>query len=231
MGRRDPLDDLEERIGHRFADRGLLERAVSHRSWIAESEATESNERLEFLGDAVLGWVVADLAYRGFPDLGEGTLTDLRKSVVNARALARVAREVDLGRHVRLGRGEAAAGGGDKDSILSDALEAVIGAVYLDGGQSVAFAMVERLVGPHLQRAPATLHTLDAKSALQERLAVLGLPAPEYSTSSSGPDHDKRFEVAVSAGAGELGRGSGRSKKLAEQAAAAVALTALADED
>ncbi|MEY2974687.1 MAG: ribonuclease [Actinomycetota bacterium] len=229
MGGRDPLDLLEGRIGHRFADRALLERAVSHRSWIAETEATESNERLEFLGDAVLGWVVADLAYRRFSDLGEGTLTDLRKSVVNARALAVVAREVDLGRHIRLGRGEAAARGADKDSILSDALEAVIGAVYVDAGERAAFGVVERLVGPHLDRAPATLHTLDAKSALQERLATLGLPAPEYSTSASGPDHDKRFEVSVSAGAGELGRGRGRSKKLAEQAAAAEALAALAD--
>lgn len=229
MVRGDSLADLEERIGHRFADRTLLERAMSHRSWIAETADTESNERLEFLGDAVLGWVVADLAYRRFGDLGEGTLTDLRKSVVNARALATVAREVDLGRHVRLGRGESAAGGGDKDSILSDALEAVIGAVYLDAGESVAFALVERLVGPHLERAPSSLHTLDAKSALQERLAVLGMPAPEYSTSASGPDHDKRFEVSVSAGAGELGRGRGRSKKLAEQAAAAVALETLAD--
>jgi len=229
MGGRGSLDDLEERIGHRFADRSLLERAVSHRSWIAETEATESNERLEFLGDAVLGWVIADLAFRRFPDLGEGTLTDLRKSVVNARALAVAAREVDLGRHVRLGRGEAAARGDDKDSILSDAFEAVIGAVYVDAGERAAFDLVERLVGPHLERAPETLHTLDAKSALQERLATLGMPAPEYSTTSTGPDHDKRFEVAVSAGSGELGRGRGRSKKLAEQAAAAVALEALAD--
>ncbi|MGA0218226.1 MAG: ribonuclease III family protein [Ilumatobacteraceae bacterium] len=123
------LDDLQRAVGHRFGDEKLLQRALSHRSWIAESSDEISNERLEFLGDAVLGWVVADLVYSEFEDWDEGRLTDLRKSVVNASALAGIAREIDLGASLLLGNGEDAAGGRDKESILSDALEAVFGAV------------------------------------------------------------------------------------------------------
>ncbi len=222
-----PGRSLEDQIGHTFQDPSLLHRALCHRSWIGESDETESNERLEFLGDAVLGWVIADLSFRRFPDSGEGTLTDLRKSVVNATALAEIARTVNLGAHLHLGRGEDLAGGRDKDSILSDAFEAVLGAVYLDAGAAVAFDIVERLVGPHLDATPDHLSSLDRKTALQERLAALGRSAPVYLTSSSGPDHDKWFEVTALSGDLVLGTGSGRSKKSAEQMAAGAALDAL----
>ena len=168
------LDDLEAAVGHQFGDRELLRRAVSHRSWIAESSDEISNERLEFLGDAVLGWVVADLVYSEFEDWDEGRLTDLRKSVVNASALAEIAQEIQLGDHLLLGNGEDAAGGREKASILSDALEAVIGAVYIDAGSEKAFAVVKRLIGPRLSEAPLRLDRLDQKSTLQELLASLG---------------------------------------------------------
>ena len=140
------VEALAERMGHRFADIALLARATAHRSWCAEHPGTTSNERLEFLGDAVLGWIVADLAFRRFRDLPEGALTGVRKGVVNATALAEVARTLDLGEFLLLGRGEDAAGGRDKPSILSDAFEAVIGALYVDGGPDVAYAFVERTV-------------------------------------------------------------------------------------
>jgi ribonuclease-3 len=223
----DDLSALEEALGHRFDDLGLLRRALSHRSWVAENGAAESNERLEFLGDAVLGWVIADFAYHRYADRAEGALTDLRKAVVNQRALAEVARSIGLGGHVYLGRGEEAAGGGDKDSILSDAFEAVLGAVYLDGGVEAARRLVATRVAPRLERALDGLHRLDRKSALQERLAADGREPPEYRSSATGPDHDKVFTAQVLSEGTLLGSGSGRSKKDAEQAAALDALDGL----
>lgn len=225
------LDALQARLGHSFADPALLRRAMCHRSWVAEApDDVASNERLEFLGDAVLGWVVADLVFRDFGDLAEGALTDLRKSVVNANALADVARELDLGEHLLLGRGEDAAGGREKTSILSDAMEAVLGAVYLDGGRDAAFDLVERLLSQRLIESVGGLHRLDHKSALQELLARSGRPVPDYRVTSSGPDHDKTFVAKVVVGRDTLGRGEGRSKKAAEQAAAEAAYVELADE-
>ncbi len=221
------LSDLERALGYEFADAGLLRRAMSHRSWIAESGDTLSNERLEFIGDAVLGWVVADLAYHHPAGWNEGTLTDVRKSVVNSSALADVAREIGLGDHILLGRGEDSAGGRDKESILSDAMEAVIGAVYLDGGPQNAFELIERVLGERLRRAPDALDRLDVKSALQEFLASEGRSAPVYTSHSAGPDHERTFTVSVSSGGVVLGSGEGRSKKAAEQQAAGVALDAL----
>ena len=222
------LAALEQRLGYEFADPTLLRRALSHRSWVAEaSDGEVSNERLEFLGDAVLGWVVADLVFARYADLAEGTLTDLRKSVVNARALAEVARELSIGEHLMLGRGEDTAGGRDKVSILSDAMEAVLGAVYLDGGRDAAFALVERLFVPRLEAALGSLHTLDYKSALQERLARDGRVGPDYKVRSTGPDHDKWFYARVLVAKELLGEGEGRSKKAAEQAAAAAAFAAI----
>jgi ribonuclease-3 len=221
------LAALEQRLGHEFADPALLRRALCHRSWVAESGEEHSNERLEFLGDAVLGWVVADLVFGQYADLAEGALTDLRKSVVNARALAEVALELDLGHHLLLGRGEDAAGGREKVSILSDALEAVLGAVYIDGGSEVAFDLVRRLFVPRLDAAIDTLDTLDYKSALQERLAHEGRVSPDYKVRSTGPDHDKRFYARVLVAKQLLGEGEGRSKKAAEQAAASAAFAAL----
>ncbi len=211
---------LAERIGYEFADPELLSRAMAHRSWCAEHPGTLSNERLEFLGDAVLGWVVADLAFRRFTDLPEGDLTGVRKGVVNALALASVAERLGLGDFLRLGRGEDAAGGREKPSILSDALEAVLGAVYVDGGPAVAYDVVERLIGPGLAATAARLDHLDHKSRLQELVAMAGGPPPEYATRAEGPDHAKRFFAAVSVAGRVLGEGTGRSKKAAEQAAA-----------
>lgn len=222
---------LEQRLGHDFARPELLRRALSHRSWVAESGEEHSNERLEFLGDAVLGWVIADLVYRRYADMAEGALTDLRKSVVNGRALATVAEELDLGEHLLLGRGEDAAGGRSKVSILSDAMEAVLGAVYLDGGSEAAAGLVQRLFTPMLDAAVDTLDTLDYKSALQERLAQTGRATPDYRISSTGPDHDKRFFARVLVADAVLGEGEGPSKKAAEQAAASVAYATLVSAD
>jgi ribonuclease-3 len=175
----------------------------------------------------VLGWVVADLVFTRFGDLPEGSLTDLRKSVVNAEALAEVARELGLGDFVRLGRGEAAAGGRDKPSILSDAFEAVLAALYLDGGAPAACALVERLIGPRLDDAVGRLDRLDHKSSLQELAARLELGAPVYEVTSSGPDHAKEFVAEVLVDGAVVGSGRGRSKKSAEQAAAASAWASL----
>lgn len=223
------LGSLAHRLGHQFDDPELLRRAMCHRSWVAESEADASNERLEFLGDAVLGWIIADLVYRRFSDLAEGALTDLRKSVVNAVALAQVAAELHLGDHLLLGRGEDTAGGREKISILSDAMEAVLGAVYLDGGRQAAFDLVERLFVPRLDAAVGSLDRLDHKSALQELVAQRGMPSPDYKVRSTGPDHHKTFHARVLVARELLGEGEGRSKKAAEQAAASAAFNALTD--
>ncbi len=221
------LGSLEQRLGYAFADPELLRRAMCHRSWVAESADTASNERLEFLGDAVLGWVIADIVYRNFSDQAEGALTDLRKSVVNATALAEVAAELHLGEHLLLGRGEDAAGGRLKVSILSDAMEAVLGAVYLDGGKEVAHDLIDRLFSARLEAAVATLDRLDYKSALQELVATRSMPAPEYSVRSTGPDHHKTFFAVAKIAKQVMGEGEGRSKKSAEQAAAAAAFNAI----
>ena len=226
---RDRLEQLAERIGHRFDDITLLARALAHRSWCAETPGEASNERLEFLGDAVLGWVVADIAYRDFDDLPEGLLTDLRKSVVNAVDLAQVAEQIDLGPHVLLGKGEAAAGGAEKPSILSDAFEAVLAAVYLYGGTEAARGMVERLVAPRMAKSVDRLDQLDHKSQLQELSARLGGGVPVYRLTSSGPDHAKTFTAEALIDGVVLGRGTGRSKKAAEQGAASEACVAIVD--
>jgi ribonuclease-3 len=224
------LGALEKRLGHTFGDQELLHRAMCHRSWVAESNDNHSNERLEFLGDAVLGWVIADLVFDRYGDLAEGALTDLRKSVVNANALAEVAAELHIGEHVLLGRGEDAANGREKVSILSDAMEAVLGAVYIDGGVGAAFALIERLFGHRLESAISMLDRLDFKSALQEVLAQQSKPSPDYVVRATGPDHDKTFFAKVLVAKQLLGRGEGRSKKAAEQAAASAAFSALTDD-
>jgi ribonuclease-3 len=223
------LRALEQRLGYEFRDLDLLLRAMCHRSWIAESDAIHSNERLEFLGDAVLGWAVADLVFREFENLTEGAMTDLRKSVVNAHALAEVAAETRLGEHILLGRGEDAAGGGQKVSILSDAMEAVIGAVYVDGGSDEAFELVRRLFMPRLNEAVDSIDRLDYKSALQELIAHRAMPSPDYKVRATGPDHDKRFFARVLVAKEIVGEGEGRSKKAAEQAAATAAFIHLTD--
>lgn len=206
-----------------------MRRALAHRSWCAEVGGEPSNERLEFLGDAVLGWVVASMAYREHTELAEGRLTDLRKSVVNAATLAQVAQEVDLGPCLLLGRGEDAAGGRTKPSILSDALEAVFGAVYLDGGTEAARSLIERLLGPRMKLAADRLDRLDYKTVLQELTARLFDTAPVYVLTEAGPDHQKSFSATVIVSGKSVGAGEGRSKKLAEQAAAEQAWVALSE--
>lgn len=223
----DHLQALASRIGHTFVDHSLLESAMIHRSWIAENEGFKSNERLEFLGDAVLGWVVADIVYRGHSDLAEGKLTDLRKGVVNATSLAEVASNIGIGKCLRLGRGEDAAGGREKTSILSDALESLIGAVYLDAGAVVAYDVVGTLMRESINDAIENLDRIDAKTRLQEMTARLFDVAPHYRITEDGPDHEKTFYATVIVTGRELGIGEGRSKKAAEQIAAEIACDTL----
>jgi ribonuclease-3 len=221
------LAELVERLGHRFIDGTIVDTAMAHRSWCAENPGHASNERLEFLGDAVLGWITADLAFRRFPGMSEGELTGVRKGVVNTGALAEIATELGLGRHVKLGKGEAAAKGSEKPSILADALEALIGAIYVDGGSTVAYGIVETLIAERLDSTAERLDQLDYKSTLQELVAASNRSAPVYDLSEDGPDHDKRFFAKVIIDGAVLGTGHGRSKRTAEQAAAAVASKAL----
>ncbi len=217
---------LEARLGVTLTP-VVLERALTHRSFAYENGGLPTNERLEFLGDSVLGLVVTDALFRSHPDLPEGQLAKLRAAVVNMRALADVGRELDLGAFVRLGRGEEATGGRDKSSILADTVEAVIGAVYLDLGLEAASALVHRLVDPLIEVAAGLGAGLDWKTSLQERTAGLGYGSPEYVVREEGPDHEKTFMAEVVVAGQVHGTGTGRSKKEAEQEAASAAWTAL----
>jgi ribonuclease III len=207
----------------------LLERALMHRSYAYENGGLPTNERLEFLGDSVLGLIVTDTLFRSYPDLPEGQLAKLRAAVVNMRALAGVARSLDLGAYVRLGKGEEGTGGRDKSSILADTLEAVIGAVYLDQGLAVADGLVHRLFDPVIARSARLGAGLDWKTSLQELTAAEMLGVPEYHVEESGPDHQKFFRASVRIGSRTYGRGEGRSKKEAEQQAAEAAWTAITE--
>jgi ribonuclease-3 len=218
---------LAGRIGWTFSDPELLVRAVAHRSWCSEHAGLQSNERLEFLGDAVLGLVVTNHIFRTYPELPEGELAKVRATVVSAAALAEVALELELGDALLLGKGEDASGGREKPSILADATEAVIGAVYLDGGWPAAAELVLDLLGERIAAAALGPGGQDYKTRLQE-LAARELEAlPEYSVLDEGPDHAKRFYASVRVQGVEYGIGEGRSKKQAEQAAARVAWEAL----
>jgi ribonuclease-3 len=205
-----------------------LELAVTHRSFAYENGGPPTNERLEFLGDAVLGLVVTETLYRIHPDVAEGQLAKMRAAIVNARALADVARDLGLGELLRLGRGEEITGGREKSSILADTMEAVIGAVYLEHGLTAAEALVHRLFDPLIERAAGLGAGLDWKTSLQELTSELELGAPEYVVEESGPDHAKEFSARVRLGAQVLGIGAGRSKKEAEQQAAEAAYRTLA---
>jgi len=202
---------------------------MRHSSWTAENVGFESNERLEFLGDSVIGFVVADTMYRRYPDFDEGKLTDLRKIVVNMNALSRVATQLGLGEFILLGRGEEAGGGREKTSILANALEAVFAAVYLDSDALSAYALVRSLLSESIDEALAALKQLDAKSQLQELCSRLDNPMPEYRVTDEGPDHAKTFYAAVYIGNDWMGAGSGRSKKVAEELAAQQAFATLQD--
>ncbi len=227
---------LVERLGV-LVDADLLELALVHRSWSYENGLVPTNERLEFLGDSVLGLVVTDELYRANPDVPEGQLAKLRSAVVSMRALAEIAGGLGLGDCVRLGRGEEGTGGRTKASILADTTEAVFGAVYLSAGIDAARELVLRLVAPLLERSATLGAGLDWKTSLQELCAARGIGAPEYRVDTSGPDHARIFTaravMADVAGAQppddapSRGTGSGGSKKEAEQAAAADAHRAL----
>jgi ribonuclease-3 len=205
----------------------LLERALTHRSYAYENGGLPTNERLEFLGDAVLGLIVTDTLFRRYPDLPEGQLAKLRAAVVQMRALAEVARSLRLGSYVRLGRGEEGTGGRDKSSILADTLEALIGAVYFECGLPAAHSLVHRLFDPVIDRSAGLGAGLDWKTSLQELTASGYLGVPEYHVEESGPDHQKFFRASVRVGGRTYGSGSGRSKKEAEQQAAEAAWKAI----
>jgi ribonuclease-3 len=221
----DPLttEDLRRALGDPILDPELLDRALTHRSYAYENGGLPTNERLEFLGDSVLGVVVTETLYTTHPDLSEGRLAKLRAAVVNARALAGVARELGLGEHIKLGRGEETTGGRDKASILSDTVEAVIGAIHLSGGIEASAEVVHRLFDPLMEEAASMGAGLDWKTSLQELSATLGLGVPDYVIEDDGPDHMKTFVARVRVGEELYGRGTGRSKKEAEQGAAQTA--------
>jgi ribonuclease-3 len=217
---------LERSLGYNFDDPELLALALIHRSVSSEENSNLDNERLEFLGDAVLQLAVTDYLYAQFPKLAEGKLAKVRAGVVSRPTLADVARSIDLGAHIKLTAAEDRTGGRDKDSIMADALEAVIGAVYLDAGLEAATGLVLRLWGDRIDDRAKRPGLKDYKTRLQEVVAKDGR-RPEYLTEGSGPDHEPSFVARVEVEGVLLGMGSGRSKKEAEQAAAQQALETL----
>jgi ribonuclease-3 len=223
-------EELAGRLGWSVVDGDLLVRSLAHRSWCAENPGTGSNERLEFLGDAVLGLVVTDHLYRTFPDMPEGELAKVRASVVNSAALAELAAELEIGNALLLGKGEDQSGGRQKPSILADAMEALIGAVYLDQGWSASETMVMRLLGDRIESAAAGPGGQDYKTRLQELCARLFDQLPVYLVTDEGPDHAKLFHAIVHVRGQPQGDGRGRSKKQAEQAAAKVAWETLLED-
>jgi ribonuclease-3 len=219
---------LEKALGVRFGNQELYTWALTHRSYAYEHGGLPTNERLEFLGDAVLGVVVTDLIYRAFPDLPEGQLAKLRAATVNMNVLAEVARELGVGDAVQLGRGEELSGGRDKSSILADTLEALLGAIYLDKGLPRTATMIRRLFEARVMEAAGRGAALDYKTSLQELAASSLGGMPSYSIEEEGPDHAKRFTATVSVAGVAYGKGRGRSKKEAEQNAAQEAFDTLA---
>lgn len=204
-------------------DAEMLVLALTHRSFAYENGGLPTNERLEFLGDSVLGLVVTDQLYRDHPGLQEGDLAKMRASCVSQKALARVARDLGLGAYILLGKGEVSTGGSDKDSILCDGLEALFGAIYLAHGIDVARDVILRLVGPSLVRAATAGNALDWKTAIQETCSIKGLPSPVYDVVGVGPDHARVFTATVLIDGVPRGTGTGSAKKVAEQEAAEAA--------
>ncbi len=215
------------KLRHEFNDPSLLDLALRHRSWCAENGGVESNERLEFLGDAVLGVVITDHLYRSTPSEPEGVLARYRSELVNSSVLALLARRIDLGSMLLLGKGEEATGGRDKNSILADALEALIGAIYLDAGTEAAEAFIIELSRDLIEQVENEDLSTDHKSRLQETAARMFGELPRYVLSEDGPEHAKSFTAKVTVGGELLGEGVGRTKKEAEQAAASEAEGAL----
>ena len=214
------LKALDRALGVRFRDAAMREAALTHRSYAFEHDLPVNNERLEFLGDAVLGLVVTDMAYREFPELPEGELAKLRAAIVNMSALADVARDLDLGQFLLLGKGEEMSGGRDKPSILADALEAILGAVHLDRGLDTARKLIERLFRPRMVAYVRGEGERDYKTILQELASSELRALPEYRIAERGPDHEKEFSATVYLAGQSWGSGTGRSKKEAEQQAA-----------
>ena len=218
---------LREVLGVQDLDSQLLEHALTHRSYAYENGNIPNNERLEFLGDSVLGLVVTDALFTTHPDLAEGQLAKLRAAVVSAKALAEVARTLGVGEHIRLGRGEEATGGRDKASILSDTVEALLGAVYVQFGIERASEVIHRVFDPVLAAAAKLGAGLDWKTSLQEISSNNGHGVPRYILVGTGPDHDKHFTAEVVVGDETFGGGVGRSKKEAEQMVAEIAWRAI----
>ncbi len=220
------LKDLEQSLGYRFNRSEPLNEALRHRSWVKESGRGPSNERLEFLGDTILQFVVTDFIYQRYPEYSEGELAKLRSSTVRKEVLHDVGRELEIGAYLMLGKGEEASGGRSKASIVADAMEAVLGAVYLDGGLERSRSLILGLWKPIILARAAAPGWGDFKSRLQEHLAQDG-ERPAYHISEEGPDHDKSFTATVEIRARVWGTGTGSSKREAEQAAAGEALRAL----
>ncbi len=222
------IKDLEEEIGYHFHNISLLQNALTHSSYANERwhNSLLSNERLEFLGDSILGMLVAEYLYRNFPDRPEGELTRMRADMVCEKTLAGVAEKIQLGRHLLLGHGEEQGGGRTRESILADAVESVIAASFLDGGTEAALHFIQTFI---LVEVPVSqLHNMDYKTKLQELVQQKKNQVLTYQlTGETGPDHDKHFEVAVDLNGAEVGRGAGRSKKRAEQEAARIAIAHL----
>ena len=223
----EPASDLSRRLGLFFSNLSLLTRALTHRSYVNENpRAMEDNERLEFLGDAVLDFIVGAWVYNRFPEMHEGDLTKMRSAIVRNDQLASFARKLDLGRALRLGRGEYVSGGHSRDGLLGSTFEALIGALYLDAGLGAVDAFVNPLLEGVRESVFTKIH--DPKSQLQEWAQAQKLGAPHYKTvSSSGPDHAKEFDLEVEIGGQVVGRGHGMSKHAAEQVAAQNALDTL----
>ncbi len=224
-----PVEDLDRALGVSFSDTALREAALTHRSYAFERGLSVTNERLEFLGDSVLGLVVTDMAYRSYPEMPEGSLAKLRAAIVNMVALADVARALGLGQLVLLGKGEEQSGGRDKSSILADALEAVFGAVYLDLGLETATDLIERLFRPRMEAYVRGEGDRDYKTILQELASQELRAMPDYRIEERGPDHEKEFTATVFLAGEPMGTGNGRSKKEAEQQAAREAHRRLAE--
>ncbi len=220
------LKDLQEALSYTFTNVSLLEHALLHRSFAAEGPVGDDNERLEFLGDAVLQLVVTDHLYTNYPHLREGTMAKVRAACVNRDELANLAHLLHIGENLALGRGEEASGGRKKASILADAMEAVIAAVYIDGGIDMARHVILKLWTPLVAARAVEPGKRDYKTRLQEELASRGL-RPRYRVTESGPDHAKTFEAQLEVDGKPAGSGEGKSKKEAEQAAAAEALDTL----
>ncbi|HEX6366919.1 MAG TPA: ribonuclease III [Agromyces sp.] len=220
------LDDLQRTL-QVDVDPALLQLALTHRSFAYENGGIPTNERLEFLGDSILGQAVTVKLFRDHPDLDEGELAKRRASLVSSVALAEIGRSIGLGPHIRLGRGETMTGGADKPSILADTVEAIIGAVYLDAGGDAATEFVLRLITPLMRDPERFGAAMDPKTSLQEIAARRSAPPPIYTVTESGPDHNKHFVATVSVGDLVQASGEGSSKKQAEMAAALEAWTTL----